>query len=67
MPKNVPAKSDLLTWPVEWLRIAEPEEAEHLSSTSWDTLQRNHPDKIIRLSKRRVGIRVGHALMLAAK
>ena len=58
---------ELLKWPVEWLRIAEPEEAERLSSTSWDTLQRNHPDKIIQLSKRRVGMRVGHALMLAAK
>jgi hypothetical protein len=37
MSKNS-ANSDLLTWPVELLRIAEPEEAERLSSTSWDTL-----------------------------
>jgi hypothetical protein len=58
---------ELLKWPVEWLRIAEPEEAERLSSTSWDTLQRNHPEKIIHLSKRRVGMRVGHALMLEPK
>jgi hypothetical protein len=63
--KNLP--DDLLKWPVELLRVAEPEEAERLSSTSWDTLMRNHRDKVIKLSKRRVGMRVGHALMLAAK
>jgi len=58
--------NDLLNWPIELLRIVEPPEAERLSSTSWDTLQRNHPDKIVHLSKRRVGMRVGHALMLGA-
>jgi hypothetical protein len=63
--KNLP--DELLSWPVELLRIAQPEEAERLSSTSWDTLLRNHPDKIIHLSKRRVGMRVGHALMLTTE
>jgi hypothetical protein len=56
---------ELLKWPIELLRIAKPEEAEKLSSADWDTLKRNHPDKIIKISKRREGIRVGHALMLA--
>jgi hypothetical protein len=60
--KHLP--DELLNWPVELLRIAQPKEAERLSSTSWDTLQRNHPEKIIHLSRRRVGMRVGHALML---
>ena len=64
MSKNVSANSDLLTWPVELLRIAEPEEAEHLSTLSWDTIKREHADKIVQLSKRRTGMRVGHALML---
>jgi hypothetical protein len=54
-----------LTWPVELLRIVDPEEAERLSTLSWDTIKRNHGSKIVRLSARRVGMRVGHALMLA--
>jgi hypothetical protein len=57
--------SEILTWPIELLRIANPEEAERLSTLSWDTIIRNHRDKIVHLSKRRVGMRVGHALMLA--
>ena len=57
--------SNLLTWPVELLRIVDPKEAERLSSASWDTIQRNHADLIIKLSPRRVGLRVGHALMIA--
>jgi hypothetical protein len=67
MSKNVSANSDLLTWPIPLLRIAPPEEAEKLSSLSWDTLEREHGDKIVRLSPNRVGMRVGHALMLAVK
>jgi hypothetical protein len=59
--------ADVLSWPVELLRIVEPDEAERLSSVSWDTLKRDHPEKIIRLSTRRVGMRVGDALLLRAK
>lgn len=59
--------AELLKWPIELLRIAEPDEAERLSSLSWDTILRNHADKIVHLSKRRVGLRVGHALMLSNK
>ena len=50
--------------PLELLRIAPMSEAEHLSGASADTLKRAHPDKIIKLSKRREGMRVVHALML---
>ena len=67
MSKDVSANSDLLTWPVALLRIAPPDEAAELSSLSWDTIEREHRDKIVRLSSRRVGMRVGHALMLATK
>jgi hypothetical protein len=63
--KNLP--DDLLKWPVELLRIVEPPEVERISTLSWDTIKRNHRDKIIRLSERRVGMRVGDALMLNAK
>ena len=50
--------------PLELLRIAEMPEASRLAGLSGDTLEREHPDKIVRLSKRRKGMRVAHALML---
>ena len=50
--------------PLELLRFVALDEAEHLSSLSADTLKREHPDKICKLSKRRDGMRVIHALML---
>jgi hypothetical protein len=65
--KEKSVNSELLTWPVELLRVAEPKEAEHLSSASWDTLERNHADKVVHISKRRKGMRVGHCLMLSTK
>jgi hypothetical protein len=62
---NLPA--ELLNWPIELLKIVEPQEAERLCSLSWDSIRRNHPDKVVHLSKRRVGMRIGHALMLGGK
>jgi hypothetical protein len=59
-----PDSNTLLNWPVEWLRIVPPVEAEELSSLSWDSIKRNHPDKIVHVSARRVGLRVGDALMI---
>jgi hypothetical protein len=56
---------ELSDWPIEMLKIVGPHEAERLCSLSWDSIRRNHPEKIIHLSKRRVGMRVGHALMLS--
>jgi hypothetical protein len=53
--------------PLELLRIAEMPEASRLAGLSGDTLEREHPDKILRLSKRRKGMRVAHALMLASE
>jgi hypothetical protein len=50
--------------PLELLRIAEMPEAARLAGVSGDTLKREHPDKIVHLSKRRQGMRVAHALML---
>jgi hypothetical protein len=40
------------------------QQAAALQSTSVDTLKRRHPDKIIRLSPRRNGMRLRDALML---
>jgi hypothetical protein len=50
--------------PIDLLRIVEMEEAERLSSLSVDTLLREHADKVMKLSSRRNGMRVVHALML---
>jgi hypothetical protein len=50
--------------PLELHRIAPMGEASHLSGLSEDTLRRHHPDKIVHLSPRRDGMRVGDALML---
>jgi hypothetical protein len=50
--------------PLELLRVAELSEAARLAGASPDTLAREHPDKIVRISRRRVGMRVCHALML---
>jgi hypothetical protein len=50
--------------PLELLRVAPMPEAEHLSSLSSDSIQRNHPDKILELGPRRRAVRVIHALML---
>jgi len=50
--------------PLELLRVAPMQEAAHLSSLSADQLARDHPDKVVKLSKRRNGMRVAHALML---
>jgi hypothetical protein len=50
--------------PLELLRIVAMEEAGRLSSLSPETLMREHADKIVKLSARRNGMRVVHALML---
>jgi hypothetical protein len=58
---------NLLKWPVELLRIVDREEAERLSSLSWDSIKRNHADKIVEVSARRRGMRIGDCLMLATQ
>jgi len=49
---------------VELNRIVKLPEASRLSSLSEDTLREVYPDKIVKLSPKRDGMRVGHALML---
>jgi hypothetical protein len=52
---------------VERLRIVPLAEAEKLSSLSREALMTYHHDKIITLGGRRLGMRLGDALMLPAK
>jgi hypothetical protein len=49
---------------IERLRIIPIAEAVRLSGVSEDGLRRHYPEKIIRLSPRRIGMRLGDALML---
>jgi hypothetical protein len=49
---------------VELMRIAPMSEAARLSSLSEDTLEKEFADKIVWLSTRRKGMRVGDALMI---
>jgi hypothetical protein len=52
--------------PVELNRIVSLAEASRLSSLSVDTLRDQFPEKIVQLSPKRAGMRVGHALMLSS-
>jgi hypothetical protein len=64
----VPAPTDnhiKLSPELELNRIVTLEQAAKLCSLSADTIQRRWPDKLIKLSPRRIGIRVRDALMLA--
>ncbi len=50
---------------LELEKIISLREAEQISGESEDTIKRHRPEVIIRLSRRRLGIRVKHALRLA--
>jgi hypothetical protein len=50
---------------LEGERIISLSEAARLNGTSVDTLKRHHSDKIVRMSDKRVGMRLKHALTLA--
>ena len=58
--------SQLLLTPIELLRVVPMPEAERLSSLSEDTIIRRYPDKVVKLSKRRNGMRQIDALMLGS-
>jgi len=45
-------------------RFVPLDEAARLRGISEDTLEREDPDKIVRLSERRKGMRIRHALMI---
>jgi hypothetical protein len=53
--------------PLELLRIAPMPECERLSSADTDTLKRAYPDKIVKISPRREGMRVIDALLISKR
>jgi hypothetical protein len=57
---------DNFTSEIELARIVSLKAGAALQGTSIDTIKREQPDKIIRVSPRRLGIRVRDALMLVA-
>jgi hypothetical protein len=58
-----PGKSELT--PLDLMRVISIAEAERLSSLSADIWYREHSDKLIQLSKRRIGVRLRDALFLS--
>src|SRR5262249_62274424 len=52
---------------IELQRVASLSEAARLAGVSVDTLQRHHADKILRLSPRRLGMRVRDALSICRR
>ena len=49
---------------LELQRIITLQEAEKISSLSVDSWKRHHPDKVVALSPRRLGVRLCDALMI---
>jgi hypothetical protein len=65
MPDNTPEKYSVGSPEWCWLEAyADLSEASGLSNLSEDTLKRNHSEKIVRLSPRRLGMKRRHALSL---
>jgi len=60
----MPADNFNLPTKYELDRIISLQEAKRISSLSPDSWKRNHRDKIVELSPRRFGVRLGDALML---
>ena len=58
-----PSNPEPLSW-LELQRFVSLEEASRLSGLSRDTLLRRHSEKIQRISTRRLGMRLCHALMM---
>jgi len=61
----MPRKPYVLPPELQLEKIIPLQDASDVCGLSEDTIKRNHPDKIIQLSKRRVGIRLKHVLRLA--
>jgi hypothetical protein len=53
-----------LSQEMEMRRVLPLEQATEITNLSRDTLKRNFPDKIIRLSPRRLGMRLSDALAI---
>jgi hypothetical protein len=65
-----PAKAALMTKSelissIEGMRVISLPEAARLNGISVDTIRRQHPDKILKMSDKRIGMRLKDALSLA--
>jgi hypothetical protein len=59
MPKSdLVDDRDLLAWPVELLRIVGPDEAERLSTLSWDTIKRCDPKTSSQITQNMIGMAI---------
>ena len=59
----IPPSSELSA--LERERVLGKAETVRVSGMSWDTIRRNHGDKIIRLSPRRVGVKLRDVISLS--
>jgi hypothetical protein len=50
--------------PLELKRIAPPDECEKFTGVSWDTLRKQYPKLIRRISERRCGIRIADLITI---
>lgn len=62
-----PIGDEELPTEVQLMRIITLSQAAELAGVSLQTVRRSHADKIIRISPRRVGIRLRDALLIAGK
>jgi hypothetical protein len=58
---------DPTTWPPAWQEQIRKEEAERITTLSWQTLKRRYPHLIRKASPRRNTMLRGHALMLGGQ
>jgi hypothetical protein len=66
MPSSI--KPELqLSLQLEQRRILSRRQTEEVTSLSWDTIERHHPEIIIQLSPRRDGVRLGDALAIGER
>lgn len=64
-PAKLPIPPTTELTKLELERVVDKPEAVRLSGISWDTIRRTHRDKIVQLSKRRVGMKMKHAISLS--
>jgi hypothetical protein len=62
---TIDTKTDRPSW-LQLESVLRPPEVERITSLSWDTITRNHRDKVVDLSPRRVGTKLKDALAIAA-
>jgi hypothetical protein len=62
---TIDTKTERPSW-LELESVIRPPKVEQITSLSWDTITRNHADKVVDLSPRRRGMKLKDALAIAA-